>query len=438
MITVELTFLILLCLLTATTLGIVLMRKPSDHGEAVEGLGQDIQALRVQMDISVRQELSQNRKEASMNAKEARQELSAALDSFGKRQSQTIDLVNGQIKHLVSSNEERFIRLQETTILSLDKIRVEVDKRLQAMQADNTQSLEKMRHTVDEKLHQTLEERLGRSFKLVSDHLEKVQRGLGEMQSLAAGVGDLRKVLANVKTRGILGEIQLLNNIEEMMTPDQYALNIATVPGRESRVEVAIRFPGKTQDESCVYLPIDSKFPMDRYQVLSDAYESGCSESVAQSSKELARAITTCAKEIRKKYISAPYTTDFAIMFLPVEGLYAEVSRQSDLLYKLRSEFKIMVAGPSNLSAFLSSLQMGFRTLAIEKRSSEVWTLLSEIKTEFGKFGVALDKVQKKINEANNAIDQAGVRSRAIERRLNKVEELPDTSQQLALETAGL
>jgi DNA recombination protein RmuC len=177
---------------------------------------------------------------------------------------------------------------------------------------------------------------------------------------------------------------------------------------------------------------------MDRYQVLSDAYESGCSESVAQSSKELARAITLCAKEIRKKYISAPYTTDFAIMFLPVEGLYAEVSRQSDLLYKLRSEFKIMVAGPSNLSAFLSSLQMGFRTLAIEKRSSEVWTLLSEIKTEFGKFGVALDKVQKKINEANNAIDQAGVRSRAIERRLNKVEELPDTSQQLALETAGL
>ncbi len=438
MITVELTFLILLCLLTATTLGIVLMRKPSDHGEAVEGLGQDIQALRVQMDISVRQELSQNRKEASMNAKEARQELSAALDSFGKRQSQTIDLVNGQIKHLVSSNEERFIRLQETTILSLDKIRGEVDKRLQAMQADNTQSLEKMRHTVDEKLHQTLEERLGRSFKLVSDHLEKVQRGLGEMQSLAAGVGDLRKVLANVKTRGILGEIQLLNIIEEMMTPDQYALNIATVPGRESRVEVAIRFPGKTQDESCVYLPIDSKFPMDRYQVLSDAYESGCSESVAQSSKELARAITTCAKEIRKKYISAPYTTDFAIMFLPVEGLYAEVSRQSDLLYKLRSEFKIMVAGPSNLSAFLSSLQMGFRTLAIEQRSSEVWTLLSEIKTEFGKFGVALDKVQKKINEANNAIDQAGVRSRAIERRLNKVEELPDTSQPLALETARL
>ncbi|MDH3244226.1 MAG: DNA recombination protein RmuC [Saprospiraceae bacterium] len=438
MITVELTFLILLCLLAATTLGIVLMRKPSDHGEVVEGLGQDIQALRVQMDISVRQELSQNRKEASMNAKEARQELSAALDSFGKRQSRTIDLVNGQIKHLVSSNEERFIRLQETTILSLDKIRGEVDKRLQAMQADNTQSLEKMRHTVDEKLHQTLEERLGRSFKLVSDHLEKVQRGLGEMQSLAAGVGDLRKVLANVKTRGILGEIQLLNIIEEMMTPDQYALNIATVPGRDSRVEVAIRFPGKTQDESCVYLPIDSKFPMDRYQVLSDAYESGCSESVAQSSKELARAITTCAKEIRKKYISAPYTTDFAIMFLPVEGLYAEVSRQSDLLYKLRSEFKIMVAGPSNLSAFLSSLQMGFRTLAIEKRSSEVWTLLSEIKTEFGKFGVALDKVQKKINEANNAIDQAGVRSRAIERRLNKVEELPDTSQPLALETARL
>ncbi|MDH3651458.1 MAG: DNA recombination protein RmuC, partial [Saprospiraceae bacterium] len=341
----------------------------------------------------------------------------------------------GQIKHLVQSNEERFVRMQETTVLALDKIRGEVDKRLQSMQTDNNQALDKMRHTVDEKLHQTLEERLGRSFKLVSDHLEKVQRGLGEMQSLAAGVGDLRKVLSNVKTRGILGEIQLLNIIEEMMTPDQYSLNVATVPGRESRVEVAIKFPGRGKEESIVYLPIDSKFPMDRYQVLLDAYESSCPDQVQQSTKELSRALITCGKEIRKKYISAPYTTDFAIMFLPVEGLYAEVSRQTDLLYRLRTEYNIMVAGPSNLSAFLSSLQMGFRTLAIEKRSSEVWALLSEIKTEFGKFGIALDKVQKKIKEANSAIDQAGVRSRAIKRRLNKVEELPDSSEQLALST---
>jgi DNA recombination protein RmuC len=302
---------------------------------------------------------------------------------------------------------------------------VQVSDRLELIRVDTQQQLEKMRATVDDKLHQTLEERLGRSFKLVSDHLEKVQKGLGEMQSLAAGVGDLKKVLANVKTRGILGEIQLLNIIEEIMTPDQYALNVAVVPGRDSRVEVAIKLPGNKEEQTHLFLPIDSKFPMDKYQNLSDAYDLGCTVEIARCSKELHKAILVAAKEIRTKYVAPPYTTDFAVMFLPVEGLYAEISRQGDLLYTLRSEYQILVAGPSNLSAFLSSLQMGFRTLAIEKRSSEVWTILGQIKTEFGKFGTALEKVQKKLSEANSAIDQAGVRRRVLERKLSKVEELP-------------
>jgi DNA recombination protein RmuC len=311
----------------------------------------------------------------------------------------------------------------------LDKIWKQVDQRLQTLQEDNQRQLEKMRATVDEKLHQTLEERLGRSFKLVSEHLERVQHGLGEMKNLAAGVGDLKKVLANVKTRGILGEIQLINIIEQLMTTDQYDVNIPTVPGRDTRVEVAIRLPGRNRDEQPVYLPIDAKFPMDRYQQLSDAYEEGCPDKIRDTSRQLQRTLLQAASDIQSKYVSPPHTTDFAIMFLPIEGLYAEVSRQPDLIHRLKNEHQILVAGPNNLSAFLSSLQMGFRTLAIEKRSSEVWTLLAEIKTEFGKFGQALDKVQKKLTEANNVIDQAGVRKRAVERRLNKVEELPTENQ---------
>ncbi len=285
--------------------------------------------------------------------------------------------------------------------------------------------MEKMRATVDEKLHHTLEERLGRSFQLVSDHLEKVQKGLGEMQHLAAGVGDLKKVLSNVKTRGILGEIQLLNILEEVLTAEQYDLNVSVVPGRDSRVEVAVKMPGTSPAQKCLYLPVDSKFPMDKYQHLIDAYERGCPEEIQNTTKALHRALLTAAKDIRTKYVSPPYTTDFAILFLPVEGLYAEVSRSPELLYRLRNEFQILVVGPSNLTAFLSALKMGFRTLAIEKRSGEVWTLLSQIKTEFGKFGVALDKVQKKLNEANNVIEAAGTRRRVLERKLNKVEELP-------------
>lgn len=403
----------------------IVIRKPVDnsHQVLVELKGVSEQLGKNGNDV--RHEITGQRKEMIDQLKDSRHDLQDQLHSHNQQQLKIFEMLNSQVKDLVSSNESRFNRMQDETRQSLEKIRVQVSERLELLRNDNNEQLEKMRATVDEKLHQTLEERLGRSFRMVSDHLEKVQKGLGEMQSLAAGVGDLKKVLANVKTRGILGEIQLLNIIEEIMTREQYELNAAIVPGKDVRVEIAIKLPGNKEQDKSLFLPIDSKFPMDKYQSLTDAYELGSANEITQRSKELHRAIVIAAKDIRTKYISPPYTTDFAIMFLPVEGLYAEISRHGDLLHTLRTEHQVLVAGPSNLSAFLSSLQMGFRTLAIEKRSSEVWSLLSEIKSEFGKFGTALEKVQKKLSEANNVIDQAGVRRRAIERKLNKVEELP-------------
>ena len=402
-----------------------LRRKQKDYSPELRILGETINKDRTGLESALRQEISTNRREFLDANKEGRTELGLALDQFGSQQRGVFELVNKQVGQLVQSNENRFQRLQDSTVTSLDKIRLHMEQKLSSIQNDHQVHMDKMRQTVDEKLHKTLEERLGRSFQLVSANLEKVQKGLGEMQHLAAGVGDLKKVLSNVKTRGILGEIQLLNIIEEILTPEQFDLNVATVPGRDSRVEVAIKMPGQKVEHSCLYLPIDSKFPMDRYAQLNDAYEEGCPIKIQEMTKALHRALLVSAKDIRTKYIAPPYTTDFAIMFLPVEGLYAEISRSPTLMHRLRTEFQILVVGPNNLSAFLSSLQMGFRTLAIERRSSEVWTMLGGIKTEFGKFGVALDKVQKKLTEAHNVIEQAGTRRRVLEKKLNKVEELP-------------
>ncbi len=424
--------LITLTIVSVANLLIHLLKRGPGLEAVVGKVANLLQQDKMTLEQTLRQEVGLNRKEMSEQSRNARSELVEALDKFGVQQSVGHEALNRQVGHLIESNEKRFHRLQDLTSQSLETIRQEMERKLSSIQEDHQKHMDKMRATVDEKLHKTLEERLGRSFQLVSDHLEKVQKGLGEMQNLAAGVGDLKKVLANVKTRGILGEIQLLNIIEEIMTPEQYEVNVSTVPGRESRVEVAIKLPGKNKDTQNLFLPIDSKFPMDKYQRLVEAYEGGCPIEVQEGTKMLHRALLVAAKDIRTKYLSPPYTTDFAIMFLPVEGLYAEISRSPDLLYRLRSEFQTLVVGPSNLSAFLSSLQMGFRTLAIEQRSSEVWTLLGEIKTEFGKFGVALDKVQKKLTEAHNVIDKAGVRRRVLEKKLNKVEELPN-SDQLAL-----
>jgi len=282
-----------------------------------------------------------------------------------------------------------------------------------------------MRATVDEKLHTTLERRLGESFKHVSERLELVHKGLGEMQSLASGVGDLKKVLMNVKTRGTWGEIQLGTLLDQILTPEQYVKNVVTKLGGTERVEFAIRIPSKDQDGEFVLLPLDAKFPLDVYQRLVDASELAQKDVVEDAGKELESRIKMEARRIKEKYVDPPRTTDFAILFLPTEGLYAEVTRRAGLVEALQREFRVTVMGPTTVAAFLNSLQMGFRTLAIERRSSEVWALLGAVKTEFGRFGEMLEKTQKKLQEASNTIEDASKRSRAIERKLRDVHQVP-------------
>jgi DNA recombination protein RmuC len=301
------------------------------------------------------------------------------------------------------------------------------------MQADNTEKLEQMRVVVDEKLQSTLEKRLGDSFQQVSERLEQVYAGLGEMRTLAAGVGDLKKVLTNVKTRGTWGEIRLSQILDQILAPEQYAANVVTKTGGNERVEFAIRLPGPDADrQEIVWLPIDAKFPQEDYQRLLDAQEAADKELADRSLRSLEIRVKAEAKAIREKYIDPPHTTDFAILFLPVEGLYAEVLRIPALCDFLQREYRVVVTGPTTLAALLNSLQMGFRTLAIERRSSEVWELLGTVKTEFGKFGDTLAKTKKKLQEATHTIDQAEVRTRAIERTLRRVEEAPP-DQQLSL-----
>jgi DNA recombination protein RmuC len=329
-----------------------------------------------------------------------------------------------ELHHLIQMTDKRLELLATQTGTSLHDLRQEICLKLDQIRQENNSHLERMRQTVDEKLHKTLENRLGQSFKLVSDSLERVQQGLGEMQSLATGVGDLKRVLSNVKTRGILGEIQLGSILEQILSPGQYEMNVRTIPASSCHVEFAIKFPGKEDHEKHIWLPIDAKFPLDMYEHLLQTYEEADAAEISRVSKQVRITLKQMARDIRTKYISPPHTTDFGILFLPVEGLYAEVVRQPGLVEELQREYRIMVAGPTNLAAFLNSLQMGFQSLAIERRSSEVWKILSSVKTEFSKFGDILSKTQKKLQEASNVIDKAGVRSRAIERSLRGVEEL--------------
>ena len=298
----------------------------------------------------------------------------------------------------------------------------------QALVASTEAKLEKVRLTVDEKLHRTLEERLGESFKLVSERLEAVQRGLGEMKTLANGVGDLKRVLANVKTRGVLGEIALGNLLEQVMAPDQYERNVKTRPGSNNHVEFALRLPGPEDNpDRPVYLPIDAKFPQEDYVRLQAAFELADAGEVERCTRALVASVKKFAREIHERYVEPPYTTDFAILFLPVEGLYAELVRQPDLVAQLQREFKIVLTGPTTLAAMLNSLQMGFQTLAIQRRSSEVWQVLGAVKKEFGKFGDVLEKAQKKITEANQELDAlVGTRTRMMLSKLRKVETLPE------------
>ncbi len=320
-----------------------------------------------------------------------RGELAESLARLGEQLRQTLS-------GLTADNEKR-----------LNEVRATLDAQLKSLQTDNAAQLEKMRAIVDEKLQSTLNVRLGESFKLISERLEAVQRGLGEMQSLATGVGDLKRVLSNVKTRGTFGEVQLGALLEQLLTADQYAANIATVPHSNERVEYAIRLPGQGHDAP-VWLPIDCKFPIEDYQRLLDAQERADAEAASAAAHALERRVREEAKTIRGKYVAPPHTTDFAILFLPTEGLYAEVIRRPGLFEVLQREHRVTVAGPTTLTAILNALQMGFRTLAIEQRSSEVWQLLGAVKNEFGKFGDVLDKVRKKLVEASRQIDETGVR----------------------------
>jgi len=320
-----------------------------------------------------------------------------------------------QVGLLTQSNEQK-----------LEQLRQSVSGGLKQIQDDNSRKLDQMRQTVDEKLQGTLERRLGESFKLVSERLEQVQKGLGEMQELANGVGDLKRVLTNVKTRGTWGEIQLGALLEQILTQDQYATNVAPKPGSAERVEFAIRLPGRDELEGkSVWIPLDAKFPKEDYERLITAQESGDPVLAGEAAKRLEDQIKKCARDIRDKYLCPPYTTDFGILYLPIEGLYAEVIRRDGLVEALQQSCRVVVAGPTTLSALLNALQMGFRTLAIQKRSSEVWKLLGAVKTEFGRFTEHLDAVQKKLHQASDSLEDAAKKSRAIQRRLKDVEELP-------------
>jgi DNA recombination protein RmuC len=338
-----------------------------------------------------------------------------------------------QITNVARLQHDQLLKLTETNERKLSEVRATLEAKLRDLQTDNAAKLEEMRRTVDEKLQQTLEKRLGESFKLVSERLEAVHKGLGEMQTLAAGVGDLKKVLTNVKTRGTWGEVQLDNLLEQVLTAEQYARNVATRPGSNERVEFAIRLPGVI-DHQPVWLPIDAKFPREDYERLLDAQDRADAAGAETAAKDLENRIRLEAKCIREKYVEPPYTTDFGLLFLPTEGLYAEVLRRPGLTDSLQRDARVVIAGPTTLTAILNSLQMGFRTLAIEKRSSEVWQLLGAVKTEFGKYGELLARTKKQLETVTNTLGDAESKTRTIERKLRNVEQLSDTQARLLLE----
>ena len=373
------------------------------------------------LERELREELARGRREDAEESFRDREERAQSATLLG----QAVSTQMGQLGTLQAERLEAFARELSRFSLGLDerfeRLKNSVEGRLTAIQADNAAKLEEMRRTVDEKLHATLEQRLGESFKLVSDRLEQVHRGLGEMQNLAAGVGDLKRVLTNVKTRGTWGEVQLAALLEQLLTAGQYAANVATRPGSAERVDFAIRLPGK-DDGAVVWLPIDAKFPIEDYQRLVDASDPVIAEEAA---KAIETRLKNEAKSIRDKYVAPPHTTDFALLYLPVEGLYAEALRRPGLAETLQRDYRVSLAGPTTLAALLNSLQMGFRTLAIEQRSAEVWAVLGAVKSEFGKFGEALAHTKKKLEEASNSIVRAETRTRQLSRKLKDVEALP-------------
>ncbi|MBL4760098.1 MAG: DNA recombination protein RmuC [Mariprofundaceae bacterium] len=355
---------------------------------------------------------------------QSRSELAKSLASFEAKFTLNIEHLNGLLKEKFHDFSEQQNQSSKAAIEHIKNIELAIERQLKAIREDNSKQLGEMRATVDEKLQTTLEKRLGESFKQVSERLEQVHKGLGEMQHIATGVGDLKKVLSNVKTRGMMGEYQLEAILEQMLSNQQYAKNVATKKGSQANVEFAIKLPGKESDDA-VWIPVDSKFPMEDYNRLLDAFEVGDVAQIDSSQKALIKAIESFAKDISEKYIDPPHTTDFAIMFLPVEGIYAEVLRHPKLFEKLQYKYKVTVTGPTTLSAFLSSLQMGFRTLAVQKRSSEVWDVLKAVKAEFSAFTGVFDKVQKQLNTASGTLETLRTtRTKAMTRKLKDVETL--------------
>lgn len=481
-------FVVIALLLAVVALLLVLLRKSSQADASILSSRLDaFEKAQERTEHTVREEVAQNREELGRTAKEQRQELNEAFKTLGDTVAQRmadvagiqkgqLEAFSGQLASFAQASGEKLDgvrvesatggkQLREEVVMTLksisetmantmaelanlqktqldamstaigklsdsnekklEAVRATVEGRLQSMQMDNAKQLEQMRRTVDEKLQGTLEKRLGESFKQVSERLELVHKGLGEMQTLATGVGDLKKVLTNVKTRGTWGEVQLGVLLEQVLNPDQFASNVATKDGGE-RVEFAIKLPGQGTDrDETVWLPIDAKFPVEDYQRLIDAQERADVEGVEVAGRQLENRVKSCAWDICGKYLNPPKTTDFGILFLPIEGLFAEVIRRTGLTEAIQRECRVVIAGPTTLWSILSSLQMGFRTLAIQKRSSEVWNLLAAVKTEWTKYGDVLDAVQKKLHQASDTIEKAKVRSRAVGRKLKDVQELP-------------
>ena len=399
------TYIIIGLLLLVIVLLIWQLKRGSSIFSPLDGKLDVLKTLQERTENSVRDEIAKLRAEFQNQSREQREELAGSLKGFG------------------DSVEQK-----------MENVRLVVDGKLKQIQEDNTLQLEKMRETVDEKLHATLETRLGEAFKLVSERLEQVQKGLGEMQSLASGVGDLKKVLLNVKTKGVLGEAQLGAILDQILTPAQYEKNVKTKEKSGDHVEYAIKIPSKDDSDSFLWLPIDAKFPTEDYISLIDAYEKADIVEIETYTKSLKAKIERFAKDISVKYIDPPNTTDFAIMFLPFEGLFAEVLRIPGLFEKMQREHKITITGPTTISAFLNSLQMGFRTLAIQKRSTEVWKVLGEVKTAFTKFGDTLDVVRDRLEKAVNTVDDARKKSKTLQGKLRAVEEVPGMSDEIFLE----
>lgn len=407
------------------------------QGRRQAPLSPDLQVALERLAREQREQWAQGRKEAAETAYREREERAHA----GAQLAQTLGQHVAQLGQLQAERLEAFARELSRFSQGLDErfvqLRGTVESRLQAMQTDNAGKLEEMRRTVDEKLHASLEQRLGESFKLVSERLEQVHRGLGAMQTLATGVGDLKRVLVNVKTRGSWGELQLANLLEQLLTTEQYASNVATRPGSNDRVEFAIRLPGQ-QEDNPVWLPIDAKFPLEDYQRLQEAQDRGDPVALEEAARAIELRLKLEARTIREKYVAPPHTTDFAILYLPIEGLYAEVLRRPGLADTLQREWRVSLAGPTTLAAMINSLQMGFRTLAIERHSAEVWAVLGAVKTEFGKFGEALAHTRKKLDEASNSIGKAETRTRVLSRQLRSVEALPASESERIIGVADL